>query len=178
MIAHMKHVGLMYIHSVLSGQVLTVLLCVCVCRDEAHTADVTTRTFVTAAMSDWDVAHPYPGVTVRQSLGPAGEIESGTAAILAGESVRDQDFDIDVYACLPRVPWQISEADLAQRRDLRSWRIFSIDPITARDLDDALSIEKLPNGRWQVGVHIADVASFVKPGTPLDEEAGLRGTSV
>jgi exoribonuclease R len=49
---------------------------------------------------------------------------------------------------------------------------------TARDLDDALSIEPLGEGRWRVGVHIADVASFVKPGTALDDEALLRGTSV
>ena len=65
----------------------------------------------------------------------------------------------------------------------RSWRIFSIDPITARDLDDALSIERLDGGggggkpRWRVGVHIADVASFVLPGTALDKEALARGTS-
>ena len=66
--------------------------------------------------------------------------------------------------------------------DNSSWRIFSIDPITARDLDDALSIEPLPpaadgSERWRVGVHIADVAAFVRPGTALDEEAMLRGTS-
>jgi len=65
----------------------------------------------------------------------------------------------------------------------RSWRIFSIDPITARDLDDALSIQPLPplapggGPRWRVGVHIADVASFIKAGSALDEEAMLRGTS-
>ena len=82
----------------------------------------------------------------------------------------------------------------------RAWRIFSIDPVTARDLDDALSIERLPDGaaspgggggggggegeesgaareRWRVGVHIADVASFVAPGSALDREAALRGTS-
>jgi hypothetical protein len=64
----------------------------------------------------------------------------------------------------------------------RSWRIFSIDPITARDLDDALSIAPLPPGadgkaRWRVGVHIADVASFVRPGGELDKEACARGTS-
>lgn len=57
-------------------------------------------------------------------------------------------------------------------------RIFSIDPPTARDLDDALSIEPAPGGGWRVGVHIADVAYFIKPNTALDEEARRRGTSV
>ena len=57
-------------------------------------------------------------------------------------------------------------------------RIFSIDPPTARDLDDALSIEALPGGTFRVGVHIADVAFFVPPGSALDAEARERGTSV
>ena len=72
----------------------------------------------------------------------------------------------------------MSSEEVAKRRDLRSWRIFSIDPITARDLDDALSIEPLEGGGWRMGVHIADVASFVEPGSALDQEALLRGTSV
>ena len=79
---------------------------------------------------------------------------------------------------MPRVPWSIPPAETAARADFTNWRIFSIDPITARDLDDALSIQPLGNGRWRMGVHIADVASFVKPGTPLDDEAQIRGTSV
>ena len=57
-------------------------------------------------------------------------------------------------------------------------RIFSIDPPTARDLDDALSIEPLASGNFQVGVHIADVSHFITPGSPLDREALARGTSV
>lgn len=59
-----------------------------------------------------------------------------------------------------------------------SWPPTLPCPPPARDLDDALSIEPLGEGRWRVGVHIADVASFVKPGTALDDEALLRGTSV
>ena len=85
---------------------------------------------------------------------------------------------LQVYACLPKVPWTITPTDMADRADFTSWRIFSIDPMTARDLDDALSIQPLGGGRWRVGVHIADVASFVKPHTELDREAQIRGTSV
>jgi exoribonuclease R len=88
------------------------------------------------------------------------------------------DACLQTYACLPKVPWSISPAEAATRADFSAWRIFSIDPITARDLDDALSIQPLGSGRWRLGVHIADVASFVRPGTALDEEAQIRGTSV
>ena len=67
-----------------------------------------------------------------------------------------------VLADLPAPGWAVSAADLAGRRDLRSDRVFSIDPPTARDLDDALSVERLPDGSLRVGVHIADVSHFVR----------------
>ena len=67
-----------------------------------------------------------------------------------------------VTACLPKGRWRVRPADLACRRDLRGARIFSIDPPTARDLDDALSIEAQSDGTWRVGVHIADVSHFVQ----------------
>ncbi len=130
-------------------------------------------------MGEWPSGHPYPPCTIRQSLGQAGGIESGTAAILAAEAIKADDFAPEVYSCLPKLPWTVSDADVAGRRDLRSVRIFSIDPITAKDLDDALSIEPLDGGSgFRVGVHIADVAAFIKPGSALDEEAAARGTSV
>ncbi|KIY95373.1 hypothetical protein MNEG_12589 [Monoraphidium neglectum] len=166
-------------------------------RTEAFRDDVTTRTFVTAALQPWPENLQTPFAAVRKGLGRAGDIEGGTTALLAASAIRTADFGDDVIGCLPPVPWRVTEADLAARRDLRSWRIFSIDPITARDLDDALSIERVPppggadgaggaggageagggGARWRVGVHIADVASFVRPGTPLDAEALARGTS-
>ena len=82
-----------------------------------------------------------------------------------------------VLACLPALPWRISDAELAARRDLRAGRIFSIDPPTAKDLDDALSAERLPHGGLRVGVHIADVAHFIAPGSALDRAARERATS-
>ncbi|KAF6257028.1 exoribonuclease [Scenedesmus sp. NREL 46B-D3] len=125
-----------------------------------------------------ELRQPFPCMSVRTSLGPTGDIEAGTAALLAGEGLREQDFSLETYACLPKVPWSIPPAEAATRADFSSWRIFSIDPITARDLDDALSMQPLGRGRWRLGVHIADVASFVRPGTALDDEAQARGTSV
>lgn len=69
---------------------------------------------------------------------------------------------LQVLAELPAPGWAVSDADLAGRRDLRAERIFSIDPPTARDLDDALSVQRLPDGNFRVGVHIADVSHFVR----------------
>ena len=71
-------------------------------------------------------------------------------------------------------PASVSISHISQRE----CRLFSIDPSTARDLDDALSIEALGGGRWRVGVHIADVAHFIPPGSALDEAAAERATSV
>ncbi|WAR14584.1 DI3L2-like protein [Mya arenaria] len=81
--------------------------------------------------------------------------------------------------CLPQnLPWSIPEEEFEEREDFRKCCIFTIDPATARDLDDALSCEDLGNGRYKVGVHIADVSYFVEEGTVLDNIAGLRSTSV
>ncbi len=73
---------------------------------------------------------------------------------------------------------EIPETEIARRRDMRKITTFTIDPETAKDFDDALSIEYLENGHKEVGVHIADVTHYVKPGTALDEEAYSRSTSV
>eukprot|EP00198_Chlamydomonas_reinhardtii_P003968 XP_001693304.1 3'-5' exoribonuclease [Chlamydomonas reinhardtii] len=135
------------------------------------------RTLMSARIAEWSSSHTQPAVTLRASLGQAGEIESETAALLEMEGIRSGDFEPDVLACLPPTPWRITEQDIAARRDYRSTRIFSIDPPTAKDLDDALSISPLPGGGWRVGVHIADVAHFIPPFSALDVEAGKRATS-
>src|SRR5207237_819580 len=67
---------------------------------------------------------------------------------------------------------------LAGRLDLTQETIITIDPVDARDFDDAISLVRLENGHWRLGVHIADVSHFVKPKTPLDREAHARATSV
>jgi len=72
----------------------------------------------------------------------------------------------------------VPERELEGRRDLRAERVFSIDPDTAKDLDDALSIKQNGDGTYDVGVHIADVSHFVKPNTALDRDARKRATSV
>jgi DIS3-like exonuclease 2 len=73
--------------------------------------------------------------------------------------------------------WIIPKSEIKQRLDLRKKRIFTIDPITAKDLDDALSIEKITDTIYEIGVHIADVSYFVQQGSDLDKEALKRSTS-
>ncbi|GAX84362.1 hypothetical protein CEUSTIGMA_g11784.t1 [Chlamydomonas eustigma] len=147
--------------------------------DEAlGNTSVESRTLVSARVVEWFPGHELPTAELRASLGQAGEVESETAAILDMEGIRRGDFDEEVLACLPKTPWMVGSQHEAGRADFRKHRIFSIDPPTAKDLDDALSIEKLENGNFKVGVHIADVACFIPPRSALDIEAGLRATSV
>lgn len=88
------------------------------------------------------------------------------------------DFPEEVYRQIADVPLTLSEADLSGREDLRDWTLVTIDGEDAKDLDDAVSIETLPNGGFRLGVHIADVSHYVREHTPLDQEALRRGTSV
>ncbi len=88
------------------------------------------------------------------------------------------DFPEDVKEEVKHIPMEVSESELSSRRDLRGWEIFTIDGDDTKDIDDAISIKKLPNGHFELGVHIADVSYYVKEGSPLDDEAMERGTSV
>src|SRR5438552_13727596 len=87
-------------------------------------------------------------------------------------------FPKDVLDQAERIPDKISPRQLEGREDLRKEFIVTIDPDDARDFDDAIHVEKLANGGWQLGVHIADVAAYVEPGSALDREARRRGNSV
>nr|XP_061795351.1 DIS3-like exonuclease 2 [Nerophis lumbriciformis] len=116
---------------------------------------------------------------LAKTLGQAGEIEPETEGLLIEYDVDFSEFSSEVIDCLPKnVPWNIPPEEMAKRKDLRKECIFTIDPSTARDLDDALSCKYLPDGNYEVGVHIADVSYFVEQGNALDKIASQRATSV
>lgn len=120
--------------------------------------------------------HPFG--TLVEELGPIGDIEVETSALLKDCNFPTEDFTENVLKCLPPTPWTIPEREFESRKDLRGERIFTIDPSTAKDLDDALSVKVNEDGTYDVGVHIADVSHFVKPNTALDRDARKRATSV
>lgn len=116
--------------------------------------------------------------SIARSLGEAGEIEPETEGILLEYGIDSGPFSDEALACLPQeTPWKIPEKELEFRRDFRDDCVFTIDPLTARDLDDAVHCKKIQDGRFEVGVHIADVSFFVRRGTALDEIAIERATS-
>ncbi|CAF0864172.1 unnamed protein product [Rotaria sordida] len=117
---------------------------------------------------------------LMESLGDADTLEAQSKAILMENDIRDEEFNDEIIKCLPleQDNWNIPDEEFSKRLDLRNKCIFTIDPATARDLDDALSCERLENGHYQIGVHIADVSYFVQEQTPLDNEAAQRTTSV
>ena len=88
------------------------------------------------------------------------------------------EFPDDVKEQVKQMPMEVSSEELRGRTDLREEEIFTIDGDDTKDIDDAISIKKLPNGHYELGVHIADVSYYVEEGSPLDNEAMERGTSV
>lgn len=136
------------------------------------------NTLYVASMVDWPAAKRFPFGRVERELGPVGNILIESEAILLNNHVDASPFAESVLRCLPRTPWQIPDDEYARRRDCRAWRIFTIDPKTAKDLDDAVSVRALDGGEYEVGVHIADVSHFVRQNTPLDSVAAERCTTV
>ncbi len=132
---------------------------------------------VIARITDWPAKAKNPFGEVVEVLGDQGVHETEMHAILA-EFGLPYRFSEDILAESEAIPSAITEQDYAERRDFRDVVTFTIDPDDAKDFDDALSIKKLDNGNWEVGVHIADVTHFVKSKTILDDEALERATSV
>ncbi len=114
---------------------------------------------------------------ITEVLGPRGKPGVDTLSILR-EFCLPEEFPADVLDEAREQARQFDETDLADRLDLTAETIVTIDPVDARDFDDAISLEKLDNGHWRLGVHIADVVHFVRPNTALDREARDRATSV
>ncbi|MBN3280703.1 DI3L2 exonuclease, partial [Polyodon spathula] len=144
----------------------------------ARAADYTNTLFV-CRITEWRDNSNFAEGRLAKSLGQAGEIEPETEGILMEYDVDFSEFSKEVLGCLPQsLPWTIPAEEFKRRKDLRKACIFTIDPATARDLDDALSCKPLPDGNFEVGVHIADVSYFVEEGDALDSIASRRATSV
>nr|XP_027191148.1 DIS3-like exonuclease 2 isoform X3 [Cicer arietinum] len=133
---------------------------------------------VAAQLDDWVGESPFPEGHILHVFGRGSELQPQLDAILFQNEICFSEFSPEALSCLPCLPWELPLKELKSRTDLRNLCIFTIDPSTAIDLDDALSIEKLPNGNYRVGIHIADASYFVLPDTALDKEAQLRSTSV
>jgi ribonuclease R len=110
-------------------------------------------------------------------LGPRGEPGVDTLSVIHQFGL-PQDFPENVLDSARAQADTFDESIVDDRRDLTDLTVITIDPVDARDFDDAISLERMENGHWQLGVHIADVAHFVTPKTPLDREARERATSV
>ncbi len=132
---------------------------------------------VVVKMLGWRKGDKNPEGEIIQVLGAPGEHETEIHSILA-EYGLPYHFPEEVEKEADTIDREIHENEVKKRWDMREVLTFTIDPKDAKDFDDALSIRKLSNGNWEIGVHIADVSHYVTPGSLIDEEAYQRATSV
>jgi len=133
---------------------------------------------IIVSIDAWPRNSRYPIGHYVRDLGDCGDKETENQVLLLEHDIHHQPFSQQVLDDLPKMPWVITEQDLAERRDLRELNICSVDPPGCTDIDDALHCRVLENGNFECGVHIADVTHFIKPNTHIDEEAQSRGTTV
>ncbi|KAM8738064.1 exosome complex exonuclease RRP44 [Acanthopagrus schlegelii] len=133
---------------------------------------------IMVAIDGWPKHSRYPNGHFVRSLGSAGEKDTEQEVLLLEHDVPHQAFSQAVLSFLPKMPWAITPEDMVNREDLRNLTVCSVDPPGCTDIDDALHCRELENGNLEVGVHIADVSHFIRPGNALDKEAANRGTTV
>jgi ribonuclease R len=131
---------------------------------------------VVVRLDAWESRHINPEGEIIEVLGPASMPGIDMLSIIRKYHL-PAEFPKDVLGQAERIPQQVDERQLEGREDLREQFIVTIDPDDARDFDDAIQVEKTTSG-WRLGVHIADVAAYVEPGSALDREARMRGNSV
>jgi ribonuclease R len=130
-----------------------------------------------AKITDWpkDAKNPFGEIT--RVLGSEEAIDVQMEAIMATYGIPDQ-FPGAVIAEADKISIELDSEEIKKRRDFREVLTFTIDPVDAKDFDDAISYKVLPNDNVEIGVHIADVSHYVQPGSALDKEAYARGNSV
>jgi len=130
---------------------------------------------------NWEYQDLSPEGKITKILGKAGDVTTEFKALIKKYGLT-KTFPKIVREELKKLEddglFEISETEIKTRKDLRNELIFTIDPVDAKDFDDAISLEILSSGNYYLGVHIADVSHYVREGSALDEEALLRGTSV
>lgn len=132
---------------------------------------------VLVKMVEWPQNAKNPVGEIVDVLGQAGDNNAEMHAILA-EYGLPYDYPAEIASEVNQIEQAISSEEIAKREDCRDCVTFTIDPVDAKDFDDALSVRSLPGGLTEVGVHIADVTHYVRPGMLIDKEAYERGTSV
>ena len=151
--------------------------------DLCKNAHAYAHTLFFASIVDFGEQSTLATGALKRIIGRRGDVDAETEAILVENGVAYDEFDEAVIAELPALPWHIPDTEYATRRDMRHACVFTIDPATARDLDDALHCVRLSGGDgvdelYEVGVHIADVSYFVPEGGAVDKCASERTTSV
>jgi len=128
-------------------------------------------------ITQWPEHDKNPEGIVTEILGKAGENNAEIHSIMAEFGLPFR-FPVNINKAAERIQNKISDSEIKKRRDFRGITTLTIDPEDAKDFDDALSLQILDNGNFEIGIHIADVSHYVKPGSILDQEAYDRATSV
>ena len=126
---------------------------------------------------EWKKQDLSPIGKVEKVLGKPGEHETEMDSILSQNNI-NLSFSAEVLEQTKKISEEISDKEIKKRRDFRSDLTFTIDPFDAKDFDDALSFKKIDEDNYEIGIHIADVSHYVKPGTILDKESYSRATSI
>jgi protein SSD1 len=142
--------------------------------------DYADRIFV-ACIKRWPITSLHPFGTLVEQLGKMGELKVETDALLRDNNFASDEFSDAVTRSVGLDEWSMEKEDaesLAARRDFRNEKTFTVDPNGANELDDAIHVKTEGDGKIEIGIHIADVAHFIKANSLVDREAKKRGTAV
>lgn len=132
---------------------------------------------VYAEITKWTTVKKAPLGKILEIIGKKGDHETEMRSIILENQI-ETGFPALVENEAKNIDLDINEKEISKRKDFRNITTFTIDPVTAKDFDDAISFKELPNGNYEIGVHIADVSHYVRPGTEIDKEARERAFSV
>ncbi len=145
--------------------------------NKTHLSGAKTGDKVVVGNLSWDSSMLNPEGEIIEVYGKAGSVDAEILSLSREFNLRYK-FPKSVLTEADKISGNISEDEISNRIDYRDKNVFTIDPDDAKDFDDALSVEKLENGNYSIGIHIADVSYYVKKGSALDQESNSRGNSV